>query len=188
MKTKKGQTGMWIVIIIVVILLVGIGVYLLEITKSTSTPVQANPTPTEQQTIIPSIQPTVTILSAPLTANTNEDIYIDWVINSYPGTTSHTAIHYGSYSVPNPTGPNDYPGASKYIGADKPVNIPGEFSTTIKILQSGIYYYRAHTVINGKDYWSNERMITIRSTPTMQTETTSSSGSSSSGSSYSYGY
>ncbi len=190
MKTKKGQTGMWVVVIIVVVLLVGLGVYLLETTNSTSTPVQAATTSTPTTTTTtPTITPTVTILSAPTTATTNQDIFIDWMINSDPGTTSHTAVHYGLYSIPNPTGPNDYPYASVYIGTNAPVKIPGEFSTTINIQDPGTYHYRAHTVINGQDYWSAERTITVTqsmaSTPT--TSTTSSTSSSGSSSGYSYG-
>ncbi len=108
------------------------------------------------------IKPTIAITSAaPAIAGTNQMLSVSWKIESESATTPHTAVHYGPSSVANPTGPSDYPSASSFSCTSKPCIIPRAFQTQISIPEIGTYYYRAHAIIDGENFWSEEKTIEI---------------------------
>lgn len=118
-------------------------------------PVQT-PAPSEES------EPKILITSAaPAIAGTNQLVSISWKIESKSATTPHTAVHFGPASVASPTGPSDYPSASSFSCTSKPCIIPRAFQTQISIPEIGTYYYRAHAIIGGKNFWSEEKTIDI---------------------------
>ena len=103
----------------------------------------------------------ISLTTTPSTAIAGESLAIAWSIESPEKTINHTAVHYGPSSVSNPQVPADYPSASSFQCTQTPCSIPGSFSTSLSIPESGTYYYRAHAIVDGMHYWSSERTITV---------------------------
>ncbi len=85
----------------------------------------------------------------------------------YPGrmNMTHTGIHYGYLSHPGDLGSGTnpiavgYPGVAE-VSADV-LNVKNDFEVTITPRQSGILYFRAHAVLDGQNYWSDERSVEV---------------------------
>ncbi len=107
------------------------------------------------------VAPQVTFESAPDLATTGQELTMSWKISGSAATTPHTAIHYGTVSVPEPKGPQDYAKATTFQCQTTPCSIPNSFSSQLRIDEPGTYYYRAHAIIDGKNVWSEEKTITI---------------------------
>ncbi|MBI2137686.1 hypothetical protein HYU12_04175 [Candidatus Woesearchaeota archaeon] len=118
----------------------------------------------------------VVLKSAPKIAALGIKFSVSWGIASESAMTSHTAVHYGRQSVPDPKAPSDYPFASHIFCSATPCKIPNEFQTPITIHEEGIYYYRAHTIINGNNFWSDEVAINVSSAPEVVSMVTRPSG------------
>lgn len=78
----------------------------------------------------------------------------------------HTAIHYDYESHPgslrteiDPAG-SGYPNLTEEF-AQKESKIPANFSAKIISDQAGVLYMRAHSIIDGKNYWSEERSVKV---------------------------
>lgn len=172
------------VLIVIVLVIVGFLVYyslypMTSYNNTTSTGGSGSPSNITTITPIPQTPSySVKFTSIPSSGMVGQPIPISWHIDG-SGTTKHTAAHYDTKSVSSPTGPSDYQYASNYQCTDNACNLPSDFSDTITINTAGTYYIRAHTVVNGKNYWSNEKMITI-----MPSQNNTSGSMSSSGSSY----
>ncbi|MBI2145600.1 hypothetical protein HYU18_04750 [Candidatus Woesearchaeota archaeon] len=121
----------------------------------------------------------VVLKSAPKIAATGTEFSVSWGITGEPGTTSHTAVHYGRQSVPDPKAPSDYPFASHIFCTGSPCKVPNSFSAPITIPDEGTYYYRAHAIVGGENIWSDERTIAVEKAPA-----TTSGGSSYGGGGY----
>lgn len=130
--------------------------------QQTGTPMPtAIPTPTT-----PAVQPgtSVEILNAPATAIPGESFDIIWGVNSLTEKTiSYTAIHYGSQSRVEPLTLTSYPNLTPVMNG----TIPANFSTSVIINETGIKYFRAHAIIDGVNYWSTEKIITVYSPATI---------------------
>ncbi len=114
----------------------------------TATPIPAMPTPGAS----------VEVLNAPATAVAGQGFVVSWRVNSPTQVNiQHTAIHYGPVSKSGPLTLASYPSLTTPISG----MIPAEFNTTIVINKAGGIYFRAHAIIGGANYWSDERMITI---------------------------
>jgi plastocyanin len=176
---NKAQSTIWIVIIILVLAVVGVGVFMMGQTSSPTSHVISAPmqqlnssvqntvdqTPPRAPAPAAAVVPTVTLTTAPTSSIAGQQVSINWHIDSDPASIRHSAVHFGPNSVPSPKGPGDYPSASQYLCTDVACSIPGDFATTIGIAKSGTYYYRAHAVIGGQNYWSDEKTITIQAQP-----------------------
>lgn len=89
-----------------------------------------------------------------------------WEIEGLTGTSTHTAVHFDSESHPNATSFAEYD-----LGAGYPTNttaqsvnvtLPGEFCTSIDMPEDGdVLYMRAHLILNGTHYLSEERNVKI---------------------------
>lgn len=100
----------------------------------------------------------ISIAEAPLAASTSETLAIRWFIdNDNIATISHTALHYGKNSQPRALLPSDYPEKSTILKG----TIPATFSATLSIAIPGLYYYRAHALIDSINVWSDELQIQI---------------------------
>src|SRR3989338_6933034 len=95
-----------------------------------------------------SFAPKVIFEVAPGSATEGQEAAISWMVTGDAATTPHTAVHYGPASVPNPTGPQDYPQATTFQCETTPCSIPASFSAALKIDEPGTHYYRAHAIIN----------------------------------------
>lgn len=115
----------------------------------TATPVTTTPAPTGTG---------VEILKAPATAEAGKSFEVSWRVNSpVQKNIPHTAAHYGKESKSEPLTLKSYPSLTTPISG----MIPAEFSTNMLINATGITYFRAHAIIDGKHYWSSEMMVTI---------------------------
>lgn len=92
------------------------------------------------------------------TSSINVPIILKWSISSdKPGSTQHTSVHYGKVSVPAPSSPSDYGFSGKVLSGD----LPGNFSDSVTIQEPGIYYMRAHTVVEGRHFWDDEKTLIV---------------------------
>lgn len=105
---------------------------------------------------------TVTILNYTSTANTSEPINLTWEVsmdadlNSTDLAVEHTDVHFGNESVTQVANATAYGNQS----AEQTGPI-GVFNTTITVTTNGTLYMRAHAVLNGSDYWSDEVVIQV---------------------------
>jgi len=100
----------------------------------------------------------IKILSAPKEASASQDIIISWLVETPKiATISHTAVHFGKISRPEAKLPSDYPEKSAIFKG----TIPASFSAILRLSTSGIYYWRAHAIIEENNIWSNEQTIQI---------------------------
>jgi hypothetical protein len=111
-------------------------------------------------------EPRITLVNYPSRATTTSSLTFTWSIDSGEKIDiDHTAIHYDTNPVSNPTSPNDYSRASSVQSGE----IPGTFSTSLTIQVPGTYYFRAHAIVDGKHVWSEERSIIVTSPATSAT-------------------
>jgi hypothetical protein len=133
----------------------------LIISGCVTAPPQVTPTPTATPvpiTPVPTPGFGVEVLKAPATAVAGKSFEVSWRVNS-PGQKNipHTAIHYGPDSKSEPLTLTSYPSlTTPQSGA-----IPADFKANITIGKTGIIYFRAHAIIDGTNYWSDEKIITI---------------------------
>ena len=133
------------------------------------TPGQTDESLNEMQQIPPVLQPQSTpipesttsalikLLEAPTEATTGS-LVIKWLIE-YPkiATISHTAVHFGPTSRQSPKLPSDYPEKTTILKG----TIPATFSAELKVPLPGIYFYRAHTIVDEVNVWSEEKELTV---------------------------
>jgi len=114
------------------------------------------------------VVPSISFISLPTSVKENEPLAVSWKVESNgPLTAVHTAIHYDSTSHPGifttEIGPQDsgYNILTKEYASGEFL-VPGEFSTQISI-PKGIsnMYLRAHAIIGGKNYWTDETTVDI---------------------------
>jgi hypothetical protein len=166
----------------------------LVISGCMSTPPQATPVPTETPATpvptasMPTPTPTpgysVEVLSAPATAAAGQSFMVSWRVNSpVQKNINHTAVHYGPDSKSVNLTLSSYPSLTTVQKG----TIPADFSANITIGKTGIFYFRAHAIIDGTNYWSDEKTIniTIPSTVSIQVTPTATATSSGYGG---YGY
>ncbi len=110
--------------------------------------------------------PTIELTNYPTDMNAGESAQFEWGISGVEGTVSHTAVHFGKQSTPvvgeetNPADTNYELMTQEYSSGNYAV--PGEFSANIVIDEPGTYYARAHTVVDGKNVWSDEVSFTVQ--------------------------
>lgn len=107
----------------------------------------------------------VDIVSAPTTATAGVPFTITWTVSGPVETIQHTAVHYDYVSHPGTLGEDvGPPGGYAYLTtefASGSFNIPNTFSVNITPTETGILYFRAHAIANGKNYWTDERSIYV---------------------------
>ncbi len=139
-----------------------------------STPPQATPTPTAMPTATPvptTSMPTpvptiptppavyfVEIVNAPATAAAGQSFTVSWRVNSpVQETINNTAVYYGPDSKSENLTLSSYPSRT----TPQSGTIPSNFSANITIGKTGIFYFRAHAIIDGTNYWSDEKTVNI---------------------------
>lgn len=136
---------------------------------------EGTPSPTAAPTLVPTSVPTATpaptqqpgisvqILNAPLNAAAGKSFDIIWRVNS-PSEKKilHTAVHYGQESRSEPLTLTSYPS----LIPPQSGTIPANFSAKMILNATGITYFRAHAIVDGVNYWSSEKTITITGSAT----------------------
>lgn len=122
------------------------------------------PQPAQQppvQVAIPSLE----FESIPTTVTAGQEFTMSWKVSGNSAQIPHTAVHYGPQSVADPKGPSDYPKATPFQCQENPCSIPNSFSGQLKIDEPGTYYLRAHIILGGKNFWSDEKVVTVVAPP-----------------------
>lgn len=158
-------------IMIAAILVSGCTQYGGQTQNTTPTPPQTPGTPEVPPTPppIPQENIEISVVTAPQTARVGEPVNISWKVSGAEKTISHTAIHYDYTSHPGTFGSDIGPQASEYLKltseyASGSFNIPNTFSAIVIPYQAGTLYYRAHAIVDGKNYWTDEKSISIAAT------------------------
>jgi len=112
--------------------------------------------------------PKVTVTDKPDTVEAGKDFTVTWMVDSpSQKTIAHTAVHFGSESNPGEISTDTGPGGTAYTKlttdfAAGEFTIPNTFTPTItapSIPQTN--YFRAHAIVDGENYWSDEFSISI---------------------------
>ncbi len=119
---------------------------------------QENGIPVEEQRYEEPLNVQIKTVSSPDKVELGQTFNITWRIESNKNLSiPHTAIHYGASSVPYTQSAADYRFASKVLSG----TIPALFTTEFAIETYGTIYFRAHAIIDGKDYWSDEKLLIV---------------------------
>ncbi len=111
--------------------------------------------------------PKISVLSAPSSVLSDDMFNISWEITGVSGNISHTAVHYDIASHSGTFGTEVTPQGSGYASltaefANGEFTVPRAFTAGIQAPStSGKFYYRAHAIINGSNYWTSESSITV---------------------------
>lgn len=109
-----------------------------------------------------------TIVSAPpANARVGEATPFTWEVRAPVGAAAtHTAIHWGTTSVPGTIGTDVAPADAGYPEHIRDYEsgtfaLPRSFTAAAVFPTSGISSYRAHAIIDGKHYWSPEHQVVV---------------------------
>lgn len=110
---------------------------------------------------------TVSLIDGPKETEAGKVLTFTWRVDGAPTTITHTSVHYGRTSVPGELGKDVKPAEVPYSDlikdfADGKYNIPLQFVGNTRVLSSGTYYYRAHAIINGANYWTSEYTLEVK--------------------------
>ena len=109
----------------------------------------------------------VSFADIPATVKPNSKFAVKWKVDSnQQKNVTHTAVHYGNKSVSGDLSTDVAPDKSGYdsltpeyaSGINK---IPNEFSTAVVFENKGTVYARAHVIVDGKNYWSDEKSVKV---------------------------
>ena len=158
-----------------IVLFVGLRFGLFGESKSILEPFAGQIIPKPSRTISPTLIPLVSpqtgsssstqilLLDAPFEASASKKFTIRWFVDTDTiATISHTAVHFGKNAKPHARLPSDYPEKSPIFSGP----IPATFSAELTIDIPGIYYYRAHALLNATNVWSEEIQMKINAIPT----------------------
>lgn len=109
----------------------------------------------------------ISLLTAPKEINSGDVATFTWRIDGVPVTINHTSVHLGTISTPGKLGKNIKPANTKYEDlvkdfANGKFGIPLQFVGNAKIATPGAYFYRAHAIINGQNYWTDEGTLEVK--------------------------
>ena len=114
----------------------------------------------------------VAVTSAPITVETGKAFQVSWTVNG-TGTVTHSAVHYDYSSHPGTFGTDVAPAASGYPYFPKDyaainMSAPASFTVSITPNVTGALYFRAHAIVDGKQYWTDEMALTVTVAPAVQ--------------------
>ncbi len=127
----------------------------------------STPITTEEPTkeIVETI-PTIRITEIPTEVPVGGDINIAWTVTGEDLIAVHSAIHYGTESNTGSYGtdlgpPGGYPSLTREFVSGE-FSLPMDFSTSIPTDTAGNIYLRAHAVVEGKNYWTDEAVVAVK--------------------------
>lgn len=109
----------------------------------------------------------ISFVDIPSTVKPSSKFVVKWGVDSnQQKNITHTAVHYGNKSVQGDLSTDVTPSNSGYpdltpeyvSGVNK---IPNEFNTAMVLENKGTIYARAHVIVDGKNYWSDEKSIKV---------------------------
>ncbi|MEW6722265.1 MAG: hypothetical protein AB1324_03315 [Candidatus Micrarchaeota archaeon] len=112
-------------------------------------------------------EPSISVVAAPSTAASGKNFNVTWNVSGPAGTIMHTAVHYDTVSHPGDFGTDVGPAQSGYPSltpefASVESAIPDDFTASIAAPSApGKIYYRAHAIVGGKHYWTEERTVEV---------------------------
>jgi len=117
------------------------------------------------------IETKIELVSIPFSVIGGQQFEISWKISSEPKTIMHTAVHYDTSShraqFTAATTPAD--AAYKSLTADYAnieSSIPGTFAARLNApAAGGNLYFRAHAIIDGSNYWTEEQILQVLPNP-----------------------
>ena len=106
------------------------------------------------------------VLNPPSAVAVGQPFTFQWELTGAAAMIPHTAIHYDFISHPSSFGLDMTPEASGYKYktldfAQGDYAIPRTFSYLVELDMSGTLHYRAHAVINGQHYWTEEFSVPV---------------------------
>lgn len=109
---------------------------------------------------------TVSLIHAPKEIKAGTVATFTWRVDGPPAVINHTSVHYGLVSTPGTLGADVAPANTTYSDLVKDFasgnyNIPLQFIGNAKIATPGAYFFRAHAVVDGKNYWTDENTLTV---------------------------
>lgn len=116
----------------------------------------------------------VTILDAPAEVDADKIFAFTWKVDGVPATINYTSIHLGTVSTPGTLGKDVKPEDTNYTDLVKDFvkgnyGIPLQFVGNQKISEAGTYYYRGHAIVNGQNYWTDEKTLVVKGKGTTKT-------------------
>ena len=110
----------------------------------------------------------VEVSAPPASGRAGSPVPLTWGVQAPVGAVAtHTAIHWGTNSVAGELGTDVGPGAAGYPNllpdyAQGSFALPRTFTGAVTFPAAGTYSYRAHAIIDGKNYWSPEYTVVIQ--------------------------
>lgn len=153
------------VIFVIVVILVAIGIWVFLVQKqanSLKSPITQLPTPVPTKEVEPAIE----LINLPQEATVGAKINLTWKVEGPSKIVKHTAVHFGELSNPGEfdttVTPQDsgYPNLTKDY-ADGTFTIPNTFAASITATRAADLYLRAHVIVDGQNFWTNEEIIKI---------------------------
>ncbi len=125
---------------------------------------------TDERSVVVKDVPSVEITSIPEKVAQGDVIKVTWMVKGQGLKATHTALHYGKESKAGAFGLDVGPAASGYPSLTAgflsgEYALPMEFNGEIKAEEAGIIYLRAHAIVDGKHYWTAEKMIEVLQGP-----------------------
>lgn len=113
----------------------------------------------------------VTLVNVPNQTAAGAVTTFTWRVDGPPATINHTSVHFGRTSTPGSLDTNIAPSDTTYEDLIKDFdkgkyNIPLQFVGNTPIATPGSYFFRAHAVIDGKHFWTDERALEVTRPPT----------------------
>lgn len=89
-----------------------------------------------------------------------------WRLDGPPTKINHTSVHFGTTSNPGVLDKKTAPADTSYEDlvkdfASGTFDVPLLYVGNAKIATAGAYFYRAHAIINGEHYWTDEQQLTV---------------------------
>lgn len=107
----------------------------------------------------------IAVTSAPAAANAGTPFTISWKVEGAQKAIESTAVYYGDKSYPGTLGEDAGPDAAGY--AKETPDIAGgayqdTFTANITPEKAGSLYFRVHALVDGRNYWTGERSISVK--------------------------
>ena len=123
----------------------------------------------------------VLLIDAPTQGIMDQVLTFTWDVTGVPTTVNHTSVHFGTESTPGDLGKNVAPDATKYEDlikdfANQSNPIPFRFIGNHTFEEAGTYYFRAHAIINGEHYWTEEKTLEVAKATTQKVTPTAAAG------------
>lgn len=100
----------------------------------------------------------IAMVSIPAAVQAKQPVNVRWnVASSKQAQTPHTSVHFGYTSVPSNPTVAAYAYSTEYLTG----TVPSDFSANMTPEFGGIVYYRAHVVVDGVSYWTNEATVLV---------------------------